>query len=148
MEDSPSPSNPSRGLIVRRCCEGLCPRCGGPGLFPGEPENPATMKRSGFRLRWECPYCGLRFEEESGVTLWTTVVGYVVVVLAVVVPILLAVVFRIIGTWTGVTIGLVGSIALPILLYPFFLRLVLAAWFGFSPDSLDQNDDNVPPQFY
>jgi len=148
MKEPPSPEKPPRNVIVQRCFQGLCPRCGGPGLFPGNPEEPETMRRWGFRLRRECPYCGLRFEDESGVTLWTTVVGYIAVVLLVVLPIVLAAAFGWIGTWTGVAIGVVGSIALPILLYPLFLRVVLAAWFALSPDALDQDDENVPPQFY
>lgn len=134
-------------MILSRCCGGLCPRCGGPGLFKGDPSKPDQMPRLGFRLRRECPYCGFRLQEESGLTLGTTVVGYVLVVVVVLVPLLLAVLFDWVGVWTGVTIGIIGSFALPALLYPYLLRVVLAAWFGFHPDAFEQNEESIPPQY-
>ncbi len=99
------------------------------------------MRRWGFRLRTECPYCGLRFQEESGVTLGTTVVGYVLVVLFVVAPILAATAWGWLPRWWGVALGVLLSFAIPALLYPLLLRVTLAAWFGFHPDAFDQEDE-------
>lgn len=102
------------------------------------------MRRWGFRLREECPYCGLRFQEESGVTLGTTVVGYVLVVLFIVCPILAAVLFEWIPAWLGISVGILLSFLLPAILYPFLLRVTLATWFGFHPDAFIQ--EHEPPE--
>jgi len=123
---------------------GTCPRCGGPGLHPGDATRPDTMKRWGFRLRPECPYCGLRYQEESGVTLGTTVVGYVLVLLLVVAPILIGTALGWLSLWWGVVLGVLLSFGIPALLYPLLLRVTLAAWFGFHPDAFDQ--ENEPPR--
>lgn len=131
-------------MIIRRCLSGTCPRCGGPGLFRGDPTRPETMPRWGFRLEPECPYCGLRFQEESGVTLGTTVVGYVLVVAFVVAPLLLAMAVGWIPGWLAIASGVILSFALPTLLYPLLLRITLAAWFGFHPDAFDQDDEPSP----
>lgn len=102
------------------------------------------MRLWGFRLREECPYCGLRFQGESGVTLGTTVVGYVLVVILVVCPLLLATACGWISLWWGVAVGVVLSFAVPVLAYPLLLRITLAAWFGFHPDAFDQEDEPSP----
>ncbi|MEM0965075.1 MAG: hypothetical protein AAGJ81_02835 [Verrucomicrobiota bacterium] len=99
------------------------------------------MKKWGFRLRSECPYCGLRYEEESGVTLWTTVFGYVLVVLLAVCPILLLVALDWVPVFAATILGVVLSFGLPVLLYPFLLRITLACWFGFHPDAFDQENE-------
>ncbi len=96
------------------------------------------MPRWGFRLRHECPYCGLRFQEESGVTLGTTVVGYVLVVGLVVCPLLLGLAFGWIPPWLAIAAGVLLSFSLPAILYPVLLRVTLAAWFGFHPDAFNQ----------
>ena len=134
-------SDPDRKVAARRCLSGLCPRCGGPGLFNGDSTSPASMPRWGFRHAKECPYCGLRFQEESGVTLGTTVVGYVLVVLLVVVPLLIATAFDWIPSWIAITAGVIASFGLPVLLYPFLLRVTLATWFGFHPDAFNQPEE-------
>ncbi|MGE9291073.1 MAG: DUF983 domain-containing protein [Puniceicoccales bacterium] len=100
------------------------------------------MPRWGFRLRKECPYCGLRFQEESGVTLGTTVVGYVLVVLFVVCPLLLMTTFGWISTVPAISAGVVLSFLLPALLYPFLLRVTLSTWFGFHPDAFNQDHES------
>ena len=120
---------------------GLCPRCGGPGLFSGNAALPSEMPRWGFRLQEECPYCGLRFQEESGVTLGTTVVGYVLVVIGVVLPILIAVALDWLPGWLAISAGIILSFVIPIILYPFLLRVTLSAWFGFHPDAFDQTHE-------
>jgi len=105
------------------------------------------MPRKGYHLRSECPYCGFRLQEESGLTLGTTVVGYVLVCLFVVFPLLLFVVFDWIPVGVAVTIGIIASFVLPILLYPYLLRVVLATWYGFHPDAFNQNEESAPPQY-
>lgn len=99
------------------------------------------MPRWGFRLSPECPYCGLRFQEESGVTLGTTVVGYVLVVLFVVCPILLMISLGWIPAWLAISLGVVFSFLLPALIYPVLLRITLATWFGFHPDAFNQEHE-------
>jgi len=139
--ESGEETSPPRGLVVRRCFTGLCPRCGGPGLFHGDASQPDQMRKWGFRLRHECPYCGLRFQEESGVTLGTTVVGYVLVVVFAVCPLLLGFVLGWIPGWFAITFGVALSFILPTLLYPFLLRVTLATWFGYHPDAFDQQNE-------
>ena len=99
------------------------------------------MPRRGFRLRSECPYCGLRFEEESGVTLGTTVLGYSIAVVVVVVPLLFPTALGWLPGPVAIGLGVVLSFAVPALLYPFLLRLTLAAWFGFHPDAFEQEHE-------
>jgi hypothetical protein len=105
------------------------------------------MRRWGFRLRLECPYCGMRLQEESGLTLGTTVIGYTLACILLVLPMTLAVACEWIGLWLGLTIGVLGSFALPAAFYPFLLRVVLALYYGFHPDAFDQDEESPPPQY-
>ena len=103
-----------------------CPRCGGHGIF-----------RNWFRLRPECPTCGLALERGESEDHWFGAVAVNLVAAE-----LLgvgAVVVWIIAAWPDVPwtavqyVGPVLMIALPILFYPFSRALWLAWDLYFRP---------------
>ena len=109
-----------RGLALR------CPRCGSRGIF-----------RTWFRLRPECPTCGLALERGEGEDHWFGAVAVNLVAAE-----LLgvgAIVTWIVATWPGVPwtaiqyVGPLVMIALPVLFYPFSRALWLAWDLHFRP---------------
>ncbi|MGB0416611.1 MAG: DUF983 domain-containing protein [Coraliomargarita sp.] len=119
----------SRNEIALRCLSGRCPNCGGFGMF-----------RNWFRLNRNCKCCGMPLErDESGFYFGTTSIGYVLSILLVIIPICFLVVQEIIGMWTGVIIGIVGSVLLCIALYPVLLCWVILSYFLLQPNELTAN---------
>lgn len=78
-------------------------------------------------------------KEESGFYFGTTSIGYVLAIIIVIVPVCILVVLDKIGMWTGVTIGIVGSILLCVLLYPLLLCWVIMSYFVVCPQELPKN---------
>lgn len=108
---------------------GRCPNCGGFGMF-----------KHWFRLNKHCTKCQMPLEqEESGFYFGTTSIGYVLAILFVILPVCILVVQEIIGMWTGITIGIVGSVLLCIALYPLMLCWVIALYFVVQPAELTAN---------
>lgn len=77
--------------------------------------------------------------DESGFYFGTTSIGYVLSILLVIIPICFLVVQEIIGMWTGVIIGIVGSVLLCIALYPVLLCWVILSYFLLQPNELTAN---------
>lgn len=77
--------------------------------------------------------------DESGFYFGTTSIGYVLAILFVIIPVCILVVMDLIGMWTGVTIGIVGSILLCVALYPFMLCWVIALYYVVQPGELLTN---------
>lgn len=118
-----------RGEIITRSLTGRCPNCGGFGMF-----------KNWFRLNKRCTECDMQLEkEESGFYFGTTSIGYVLAIIIVIIPICILVVLDKIGMWTGVTIGIVGSILLCVLLYPLLLSWVIMSYFVVCPQELPEN---------
>ncbi len=80
--------------------------------------------------------------EESGFYLGTTSIGYVLAFLFVIVPVCILVVTDKIGLWTGVTLGIVGSILLCLLLYPLLLCWVVMVYYLTQANELSANQDH------
>lgn len=118
-----------RTQIITRSLTGRCPNCGGFGMF-----------KNWFRLNKHCTECDMQLEkEESGFYFGTTSIGYVLAIIIVIVPVCILVVLDKIGMWTGVTIGIVGSILLCVLLYPLLLCWVIMSYFVVCPQELPKN---------
>ncbi|GEM_PF-1239423 len=134
-------NEPERWTAWKRCLRGQCPGCGGPGLFAGPREEPDARRVWSFRLREECPFCGLPLQAESGVTLGTAALGYAVVAVLVVGPLLLVTLAGWMGVWQAVWTGLALSLAVPLLLYPYLLRVTMGAWFALHPDAFEREEE-------
>jgi uncharacterized protein (DUF983 family) len=117
-----------RAEIAKRCLLLRCPNCDTGGQL-----------QSWFRLRAKCPQCGLAHGGEDGFTLGTTSIGYVVACLFVVLPVCILVVMNLIPVWLGIVIGIVGSAAITIGLYPVFLGWILMMYYVSHAESLPAN---------
>lgn len=118
-----------RGEILTRSLTGRCPNCGSFGMF-----------KHWFRLNKDCTSCGMQLEkEESGFYFGTTSIGYVLAIVFVIIPVCVLVVLEKLSMWTGVTIGILGSILLCIALYPFMLCWVIMTYFIACPHELPEN---------
>ncbi|MEM8868397.1 MAG: DUF983 domain-containing protein [Verrucomicrobiota bacterium] len=96
--------------------------------------------RHWFRLHPECPHCQLPLEkEESGFYFGTTSIGYVLAIILVILPVCILAVLDIIAVWTAVLIGMLGSIALCAMLYPFLICWVIAVYYLLQPGELPAN---------
>lgn len=83
--------------------------------------------------------------EESGFYFGTTSIGYVLAVLFVILPICVLVVQDTIGVWTGILIGILGSLLLCSLLYPLMLCWVIALYFVVQPSELEPSPTAEAP---
>lgn len=118
-----------RGEILSRTLTGRCPNCGQFGIF-----------KNWFRLRKHCPACEMELEkEESGFYFGTTSIGYVLAIVLVLIPVCVLVVKGAVGMWTGVTIGIVGSLLLCLLLYPVMLCWVIMLYYVVQAEELPEN---------
>lgn len=120
-----------RAEIFTRSLTGRCPNCGSFGIF-----------RNWFRLHKSCPSCDMELEkEESGFYFGTTSIGYVLAIIVIIIPVCILVIQEVIGMWTGVSLGIVGSILLCTLLYPIMLCWVIMMYFTVQPEELPSNKD-------
>ena len=111
-----------RGLACR------CPNCGARGLLA-----------SWFRLRPACSGCGMDLSKSDGYYTGTTSIGYVASILVVLVPVGLLVVRKSLSVAAGVTLGILGSLAVVVLLYPAMLCWMVAAFHVALPGELPAN---------
>lgn len=120
-----------RGEIIARSLTGRCPNCAEFGMF-----------KNWFRLNKNCTHCEMQLEkEESGFYFGTTSIGYVLAIIFVILPVCILVVMDKLSMWTGVSIGIIGSILLCVLLYPFMLCWVIMVYFAVCPQELSENAD-------
>lgn len=121
-----------RAEVFARSMTGRCPNCGSFGIF-----------KNWFRLHKNCPSCEMELEkDESGFYFGTTSIGYVLAILFIIIPICILVIKEIIGMWLGVSIGILGSILLCTLLYPFMLCWVIMLYYTVQPEELPFNKDS------
>ena len=119
----------ARGEILSRTLTGRCPNCGHFGIF-----------KNWFRLHARCLGCDMELEkEESGFYFGTTSIGYVLAIVLVLLPVCVLVVKGAVGMWTGVGIGIVGSVLLCLLLYPLMLCWVIMLYFVVQAEELPRN---------
>ncbi|HAV13627.1 MAG TPA: hypothetical protein DCX06_09100 [Opitutae bacterium] len=123
-----------RGEIVIRSLTGRCPNCGEFGMF-----------KTWFRLHKHCTHCEMQLEkEESGFYFGTTSIGYVLAILFIIIPVCILVVKGLLGMWTGISVGIIGSVILCVLLYPFMLCWVIMTYFAVCPLELPKNAQEDP----
>lgn len=123
----------TRGETIVRSLTGRCPNCGEFSMF-----------KNWFRLHKRCTSCDMQLEkEESGFYFGTTSIGYVLAIIFVIIPVCILVVMDKLSMWTGVTIGIVGSIILCVLLYPFMLCWVIMTYFAVCVQELPENTKNT-----
>jgi len=102
------------------------------------------MFQNWFRLNKRCSSCDMQLEkEESGFYFGTTSIGYVLAIIFVIIPVCILVVMDKLSMWTGVTIGITGSIILCVLLYPFMLCWVIMTYFAVCVQELPQNAEDT-----
>lgn len=78
-------------------------------------------------------------KDESGFYFGTTSIGYVLAIILVIIPVCILVVKELVTMWTGVAIGIFGSILLCTLLYPFMLCWVIMLYYTVQPEELPSN---------
>jgi hypothetical protein len=83
-------------------------------------------------------------KEDSGFYFGTTSIGYVLAIIVVIIPICILVVQDVLAMWTGVIIGIVGSVLLTSLLYPLMLSWVIMSYYAMFPHELPRNADQAP----
>ncbi|MGJ8639581.1 MAG: DUF983 domain-containing protein [Opitutaceae bacterium] len=122
-----------RAEIITRSLTGRCPNCGEFGMF-----------KHWFRLNKRCTSCDMQLEkDESGFYFGTTSIGYVLAIIVVIIPVCVLVVMDILEMWTGIAIGILGSVLLCVLLYPFMLCWVIMSYFAVCPQELPENSDEA-----
>ena len=82
-------------------------------------------------------------KEDAGFYFGTTSIGYVLAILVVILPICILVVQDVLGMWTGVILGIVGSILLTCLLYPLLLSWVIMSYYTMFPHELPRNAEQA-----
>ncbi len=118
-----------RSEIFCRSLTGRCPNCGHFGIF-----------KNWFRLHKACPECSMQLEkDESGFYFGTTSIGYVLAIVLVIIPICILVVMDLLSMWTGIVIGIVGSVLLCVLLYPLMLCWVIMLYYMVQSEELPKN---------
>jgi uncharacterized protein (DUF983 family) len=121
-----------RAEIFGRSLTGRCPNCGSFGIF-----------KNWFRLHKNCPGCEMELEkDESGFYFGTTSIGYVLAIVFIIIPICILVIKEVIGMWLGISLGIMGSILLCTLLYPFMLCWVIMLYYTVQPEELPLNKDS------
>ena len=119
------PPIPGGATLLRRGLMRRCPMCGGGGLFA-----------SWFTMRERCPTCALRLdrgEHDSWSGAWMlNLVGVETVFVLLMALVVLALWPDV--PWRAITwLGVIGMLALPLLLYPLSRTLWLAIDLAFQP---------------
>lgn len=125
----------SRGTILARCLRFRCPDCGR-----------APLLRSFFYLQAECPHCGAVHGRESGFTLGTTSIGYVLALMTIVLPLIILAIRSEISFFIAVLAGGIGSFLFPLLLYPLLLCGIVGLYYTFLPGELSANRETETAQ--
>ena len=131
----PTKRNITRRTILTYGLLGRCPRCGAPLSF-----------RSRFWINHACPRCGLRYQRSEGFFLGAWVWNYGLTVFGMLPMIILLLAYDLIGGRTAVALGVLISLAAPILLYRYAWSLWLMSYYFILIDELrdypDESADN------
>lgn len=118
----------TRGDIIARGLRCACPNCGERGLLA-----------SWFRLGKACRHCGMDLERSHGFYSGTTSIGYVAAIVVILVPLCFLVVRDVISARAAVLIGMFGSAAFIVAVYPLMLCWMVAACHVALPGDLPAN---------
>ncbi|HAZ66453.1 MAG TPA: hypothetical protein DCY41_06830 [Opitutae bacterium] len=120
----------SRTQIIARGLTCACPNCGNWGLL-----------RSWFKLQPACTGCGMNLSKSDGFYTGTTSIGYVASIICVLIPVCVLVVKKALPAWLGVLLGIGGSFAFVVVLYPVMLCWMVMAYHVALPLELPANSD-------
>ncbi len=116
--------NRIRSLL--RGLKGQCPRCQGRDLF-----------QSRYRLRPECPHCGLPLEQEDGWSLGAIPINYALTCLFWILPVGLLFLTGILSLTTALVLAGLGAVAIPFLTYRVTKSLWVGIYYAVLPHELD-----------
>ncbi len=119
------------GTLLRRGLRKRCPRCGVGGIYEGW-----------FRMVERCPTCGYRFEREPGFFVGAYLINFAIAEGFLFVLLMFFIFWKNTHPDTGVvvplTIGIVGSVILPILTYPYSRTIWSAIDLAMTPMEMDE----------
>jgi len=118
----------SRAQVIARGVRCHCPNCGKRGLLA-----------SWFHLNKACAGCGMDLAKSQGFYSGTTSIGYVAAILFVLIPDFVLVSAKVIGVTAGILLGMAGSFAFIILIYPAMLCWMVMAYHVALPGELPAN---------
>ncbi len=118
----------TRGEIFLRGLRCACPNCGERGLLA-----------SWFRLGKACRSCGMDLGRSHGFYSGTTSIGYVAAIVLILVPLCFLVVHDVISARAAVVLGMAGSAAFIVAVYPVMLCWMVAAGHLALPGDLPAN---------
>lgn len=118
----------TRGDIILRGIRCRCPNCGERGLLA-----------SWFRLGKACESCGMDLARSAGIYSGTTSIGYVAAIICILIPDFIMVYNQVLSVAVGITLGLVGSFAFIVLIYPVMLCWMVMAYHVALPGELPAN---------
>ena len=118
----------TRSQVIARGLLCGCPNCGQRGLL-----------KSWFRLQPACTGCGMDLSKSDGFYTGTTSIGYVASILVVLIPVLVLVAKKVLTVGLGVALGILGSFAFVVLIYPVMLCWMVMAYHVALPQELPGN---------
>ncbi|MGA0133328.1 MAG: hypothetical protein ACO3ND_03110 [Opitutales bacterium] len=118
----------TRSDVLLRGLRCACPNCGGRGLLA-----------SWFRLAPACRHCGMDLARSHGFYSGTTSIGYVAAILVILLPLCFLVVHDVVSARAAVLIGMFGSAAFIVGIYPVMLCWMVAACHLALPGDLPAN---------
>lgn len=122
--------NVTQQQILQRGFTNRCPNCGGKTLFRDDKL---------FELNRECSQCGLKIEKEEGFFLGAMALNYGVTCFVFLLPVVLLWYFGVLSDTVTIVIAVVGSLAVPMLLYRSSRSWQLMLYYFFFPQHLPAN---------
>jgi uncharacterized protein (DUF983 family) len=120
----------TRGQIVARGLTNRCPNCGGRTLF---------QAGSWFRVNPACPTCGLAIDRDEGFFIGSMSLNYGVTIVLFLAPVMILAYNGVLSTAVATTVGAIGGIAIPALLYRSSRSWWLMNYYFFLPQHLPAN---------
>ena len=118
--------NPPWSTLLRRGFTKRCPRCASKEIFS-----------SYFHMLERCPNCGIKFEREPGFFVGVYLVNFAAILVLLFIETMAFIPWKIANPDTGVAIpiaiGIVASLIVPIILYPFARTIWSAFDLGGTP---------------
>ena len=115
-----------RARSVIRGLQGQCPRCQGRDLF-----------QSRYRLRPQCPSCGLPLDQEDGWSLGAIPINYALTCIVWILPVGLAFIAGWLSLTTALVLAGLGAVVIPLLAYRLTKSLWVGVYYAVLPHELD-----------
>lgn len=120
----------TQAQIVKRGLANCCPNCGARTLF---------KSGKSFELDESCAACGLKYEKDEGFYLGAMSLNYGITLVVALAPVAVLWYAGILGARTAVVLAVLGSIAVPLLLYRSSRSWQLMLYYFFLPQHLPAN---------